>query len=113
MLEAVPWENQTYGISGGGAAGNVAYGGTVNPLRNRKGGAGNPPPTGARASALPDTPAAGRDRVETSILSLGAGGRGHDVGWRRRQLDGSYTDRSGHVRNSRDRFVGRNAGRRA
>ena len=54
MLEAVPWENPTYGISGG-AAGNVAYGGTVNPLRNRKGGAGNPPPTGARASALPDT----------------------------------------------------------
>ena len=53
MLEAVPWENPTYGISGG-AAGNVAYGGTVNPLRNRKGGAGNPPPTGARASALPD-----------------------------------------------------------
>ena len=39
---------------GGGAAGNVAYGGTVNPPRNRKGGAGNPPPTGARASALPD-----------------------------------------------------------
>ena len=38
----------------GGAAGNVAYGGTVNPPRNRKGGAGNPPPTGARASALPD-----------------------------------------------------------
>ena len=42
-----------YGISGG-AAGNVAYGGTVNPPRNRKGGAGNPPPTGARASALPN-----------------------------------------------------------
>ena len=53
MLEAVPWENPTYGISGG-AAGNVVYGGTVNPPRNRKGGAGNPPPTGARASALPD-----------------------------------------------------------
>ena len=53
MLEAVPWENPMYGISGG-AAGNVAYGGTVNPPRNRKGGAGNPPPTGARASALPD-----------------------------------------------------------
>ena len=52
-LEAVPWENPTYGISGG-AAGNVAYGGTVNPPRNRKGGAGNPPPTGARASALPN-----------------------------------------------------------
>ena len=53
MLEAVPWENPTYGILGG-AAGNVAYGGTVNPPRNRKGGAGNPPPKGARASALPD-----------------------------------------------------------
>ena len=53
MLEAVPWGNPTYGILGG-AAGNVAYGGTVNPPRNRKGGAGNPPPKGARASALPD-----------------------------------------------------------
>ena len=42
MLEAVPWENPTYGILGR-AAGNVAYGGTVNPPRNRKGGAGNPP----------------------------------------------------------------------
>ena len=40
MLEAVPWENPTYGILGR-AAGNVAYGGTVNPPRNRKGGAGN------------------------------------------------------------------------
>ena len=38
----------------GGRLGNVVYGGTVNPPRNRKGGAGNPPPTGARASALPD-----------------------------------------------------------
>ena len=53
MLQAVPWENPMYGISGG-AAGNVAQGGTVNPPRNRKGGAGNPPPTGARAIALPD-----------------------------------------------------------
>ena len=44
MLEAVPWENPT------GISGNVAYGGT-NPPRNRKGGAGNPPPKGARASA--------------------------------------------------------------
>ena len=32
----------------------MAYGGTVNPPRYRKGGAGNPPPTGARVSALPD-----------------------------------------------------------
>ena len=46
-------ENPMSGILGG-AAGNVANGGTVNPPRNRKGGAGNPPPTGARASALPD-----------------------------------------------------------
>ena len=29
------------------------YGGTVLPLRNRKGGDGNPPPTDARASAPP------------------------------------------------------------
>ena len=54
MLEAVLWENPTYGISGR-AAGNVAHGGNVNPSRNRKGEAGNPPPTGARASALPDS----------------------------------------------------------
>ena len=54
MLEAVPWENPTYGISGR-AAGNVAYGGIVLPRCNRKGGDGNPPPKGARASALPDT----------------------------------------------------------
>ena len=60
MLEAVPWENPTYGILGG-AAGNVAYGGTVNPPRNRKGGAGNPPPKGARASALPDIALQARD----------------------------------------------------
>ena len=48
-----------------GSAGNVVYGGTVNPLRYRKGGAGNPPPTGARASALPDrVPVARRDLRE-------------------------------------------------
>ena len=36
-----------------GARGNVAHGGTVNPRRTyRKGGDGNPPPTGARAPAL-------------------------------------------------------------
>lgn len=33
----------------------MAHGGTVTPPCNRKGRAGNPPPTGARASALPDT----------------------------------------------------------
>ena len=54
LLEAVPWENPMYGILGG-AAGNVAYGGTVTPPCNRKGRDGNPPPTGARASALPDS----------------------------------------------------------
>ena len=37
----------------------MAYGGTVNPPRNRKGEAGNPPPTGARASALPDAGSVG------------------------------------------------------
>jgi hypothetical protein len=35
-----------------GARGNVAYGGTGNPPRNRKGGDGNPPPKGKRASVL-------------------------------------------------------------
>ena len=49
MLEAVPREHPMCGISGG-EAGIVAYGGTANPPRNRKGGAGNPP-TRARASA--------------------------------------------------------------
>ena len=35
-----------------GAWGDVAYGGTVNPPRNRKGEAGNPLPTGRRALVL-------------------------------------------------------------
>ena len=69
MLEAVPWENPTYGISGG-AAGNVAQGGTVNPPRNRKGGAGNPPPKGARASALPDTAAQYEADLEANLTGL-------------------------------------------
>ena len=34
----------------------MAQGGTVTPPCNRKGRAGNPPPKGARASALPDNP---------------------------------------------------------
>ncbi len=42
-----------YGILGG-TAGNVIYGGNVNPPRNRKGVDGNPPPKDARASVLPD-----------------------------------------------------------
>ena len=53
MFEAGPRENPMSGILGG-AAGSVVYGGTVHPPRNRKGGAGNPPPKDARASALPD-----------------------------------------------------------
>ena len=57
MLEAGPGKTRCPEFYPPGmAAGNVAYGGTVNPPRNRKGGAGNPPPTGARASALPDNP---------------------------------------------------------
>jgi hypothetical protein len=44
-------ENRLSGMKRG-AWGNVAYGGTVNPPRNRKGGAGNPPPTGRRAPVL-------------------------------------------------------------
>jgi len=35
-----------------GGWGNVAYGGNVNPPRNRKGGAGNPPPMGRRDLVL-------------------------------------------------------------
>ena len=52
MLEAGPRENPMSGILGG--PGNVTYGGTMTPPCNRKGRAGKPPPTGARASALPD-----------------------------------------------------------
>ena len=48
----------------------MAYGGTVNPPRNRKGGAGNPPPTGARASALPNG----------GVFGEGEGGEGDDPG---------------------------------
>ena len=48
MLEAVPGKPDVRNFEEGGVGGNV------NPLRNRKGGAGNPPPTSARASALPD-----------------------------------------------------------
>ena len=44
----------------------MAYGGTVNPPRNRKGGAGNPPPTGARASALPDSGSESSSGAEAS-----------------------------------------------
>ncbi len=43
-----------------GAWGNVVHGGNVNPPRNRKGGDGNPPPTGARAPALSRPPGKGR-----------------------------------------------------
>ena len=57
----------------GGAAGNVAYGGTVNPPRNRKGGAGNPPPTGARASALPDRHRSAIEQCEEVTANSGHG----------------------------------------
>ena len=53
MLEAVPWENPTYGILGR-AAGNVYYGGTAHPPATERAGPDKPPPTVARASALPD-----------------------------------------------------------
>jgi hypothetical protein len=39
-----------------GASGNVAHGGNVNPPCNRKGGAGNPPPTSARTRVLSRRP---------------------------------------------------------
>ena len=45
-----------------GAWGNVAHGGNGNPPHNRKGGAGNPPPTGVRAPVL--------SRLETSLEKL-------------------------------------------
>jgi hypothetical protein len=45
-----------------------AHGGTVLPPRNRKGGAGNPPPTDARAIDLPDNPF-------LALTPLGAGSR--------------------------------------
>jgi hypothetical protein len=35
-----------------GARGNVAHGGTRNPIRDRKSGTGHSPPTGERASVL-------------------------------------------------------------
>ncbi len=43
----------------------MADGGTENPPCNRKGRAGNPPPKGARASALPDTKEARLPRGKT------------------------------------------------
>ena len=42
----------------------------MNPPRNRKGGAGNPPPTGARASALPDTAAQYEAELEANLSGL-------------------------------------------
>jgi len=38
---------------------NVAYGGNVNPPRNREGGSGNPPPKGRRAPVLSRPPQRG------------------------------------------------------
>ena len=64
----------------GGAAGNVAYGGTVNPSRNRKGGAGNPPPTGARVSALPDKRKNMHAARRKSMMGRGSAGKTAVVG---------------------------------
>ena len=52
-----------------GAWGNVAYGGNVNPPRNRKGGSGNPPPKGKRAPALSRPPIADPQLLETLLMS--------------------------------------------
>src|SRR6202030_4396161 len=46
------WETRPSGIIGG--LGNRSHGGTVNPLRNRKGWAGNPPPTAGAPELHPD-----------------------------------------------------------
>ena len=54
MLEAVPWENPTYGISGGLLETWSRAELRRNPPCNRKGRAGNPLPKDARASAPPD-----------------------------------------------------------
>ena len=59
MLRAGLWENPMSGISGG-AAGNVYYGGTANPPATERAGPDKPPPTVARASALPDDRSARR-----------------------------------------------------
>jgi hypothetical protein len=66
-----------------GASGNVAYGGKVNPLRNRKGEDGNPPSTGQRAWVLsrPDAGVRVADRVVLPLMDVqqnASGGKGPD-----------------------------------
>ena len=63
MLRAGLWENPMSGILGG-AAGNVYYGGTANPPATERAGPDKPPPTVARASALPDKGVTSRLRRE-------------------------------------------------
>src|SRR6516162_2001525 len=54
-----------------GAWGNVGHGGTVNPLRNRKGGAGNPPPKCRRAPVLSRPYRKGEQRIHPGLESCG------------------------------------------
>ena len=49
-----------------GAAGNVYYGGTANPPATERAGPDKPPPTVARASALPDHIEMETDQLEAS-----------------------------------------------
>ena len=54
MLALKPYRGKPAIRNFRGVDGNVAHGGIVLPPRNRKGGSGNPSPTGARAIDLPD-----------------------------------------------------------
>ena len=62
-----------------GARGNVIYGGTRNPIRNRKSEIGHSSPTGARASFLskqspcPDLARASAGKPAGATLQLGSG----------------------------------------
>ena len=70
-----------------GASGNVGHGGNVNPPRNRKGGAGNPPPTAARARDLskPHAVAYSSDVIELSaqrlVIEKSTGERVSEIGY--------------------------------
>src|SRR5215831_15651420 len=54
-----------------GRLGKRGQGGTVNPLRNRKGGAGNPPPKRRRAPALSRPYRKGEQRIHPGLESCG------------------------------------------
>ena len=54
-----------------GGLGKRGQGGTVNPLRNRKGGAGNPPPKRRRAPALSRPYRKGEQRIHPGLESCG------------------------------------------